>query len=42
MKRFRPSQTFTDNQVTDEKVFQDRRRVLKSLGFVGAGTLLSQ
>ncbi|TPV59811.1 protein-methionine-sulfoxide reductase catalytic subunit MsrP [Aestuariibacter sp. GS-14] len=42
MKRFRPSQIFRDNQVTDEKIFRDRRRIIKTLGFVGTGSLLSQ
>ncbi|TKB58508.1 protein-methionine-sulfoxide reductase catalytic subunit MsrP [Ferrimonas aestuarii] len=32
---------FTDKDVTPEQVFLDRRRILKQLGFVGAGSLLS-
>ncbi|MCF2950381.1 protein-methionine-sulfoxide reductase catalytic subunit MsrP [Paraglaciecola aquimarina] len=30
-----------ENQVTDESIYKDRRRLLKSLGFIGAGSLLS-
>ncbi|RDV27409.1 protein-methionine-sulfoxide reductase catalytic subunit MsrP [Alteromonas aestuariivivens] len=37
---FRPSQQFTDNQVTDESVYNQRRQLIKTLGFVGAGALL--
>lgn len=33
--------TYTENQVTDEKVFNERRTLLKSMGFIGAGSLLS-
>ncbi|BDX06755.1 protein-methionine-sulfoxide reductase catalytic subunit MsrP [Planctobacterium marinum] len=33
--------TLSENDVTDESVFHNRRSVLKSLGFVGAGSLLS-
>ncbi|GEA13182.1 protein-methionine-sulfoxide reductase catalytic subunit MsrP [Alteromonas sp. KUL49] len=40
-KRFKPSVVFKDNQVTDEAVYHDRRRLLKSMGFVGASALLS-
>lgn len=32
----------TENEVTDQSVYQDRRRVLKQLGYAGAMTLLSQ
>ncbi len=31
----------TDNDVTDEDVWMDRRNILKSLGYVGAGAILS-
>ena len=40
-KPYKPSVVLKDNDVTDESIFNDRRSVLKSLGFVGAGTLLS-
>ncbi|MGJ8694243.1 MAG: protein-methionine-sulfoxide reductase catalytic subunit MsrP [Thalassotalea sp.] len=33
--------SLTDNDVTDETVYRDRRRVLKQMGFVGAGALLA-
>lgn len=32
----------TDNDVTDEQIYQDRRQILKKLGFTGAMALLSQ
>ncbi|GAA0851941.1 protein-methionine-sulfoxide reductase catalytic subunit MsrP [Aliiglaciecola litoralis] len=31
----------SENQVTDQQVYQDRRRILKSMGFVGASALLT-
>lgn len=31
----------SENQVTDEKIYRDRRQVLKSLGFVGASSILA-
>ena len=31
-----------EQQVTDEKLYHSRRSVLKQLGFLGAGSLLSQ
>ncbi|MBY6188625.1 protein-methionine-sulfoxide reductase catalytic subunit MsrP [Marinobacter hydrocarbonoclasticus] len=37
----RPWDNMTEAAVTPYEVFQDRRRILKQLGFVGAGTLLS-
>lgn len=40
-KRFKPSQNFKENEITDETVFSSRRSLLKSMGFVGAGALLS-
>lgn len=40
-KPYKPSVVLKDNDVTDESLFNDRRSVLKSLGFVGAGALLS-
>ena len=33
--------TLTDNDVTDEKVYKNRRRLLKSMGYLGAGLLLT-
>ncbi|MFC3095570.1 protein-methionine-sulfoxide reductase catalytic subunit MsrP [Alteromonas sediminis] len=41
-KTFKPSVKLTENDVTDESVFNDRRALLKKLGFVGAGALLGQ
>ncbi|GGW89004.1 protein-methionine-sulfoxide reductase catalytic subunit MsrP [Alteromonas halophila] len=38
---FKPSVKLTDNDVTDERVYRSRRRILKQLGFVGAGALLA-
>jgi sulfoxide reductase catalytic subunit YedY len=32
----------TENHVTNESVYQDRRQILKKMGFVGASALLSQ
>lgn len=40
IKRTRPSDA-TEAQVTDEAAFTDRRRLLKSLGFLGAQPLIS-
>lgn len=37
----RKQSDISENQVTDEAVFNARRDVLKKLGFLGAGTLLS-
>lgn len=34
-------QQLTENDVTDEGIFNNRRNVLKSMGFLGAGSLLS-
>jgi len=31
----------TENDVTDEGIYQDRRRLLKSMGFIGASALLA-
>ncbi|REL34743.1 protein-methionine-sulfoxide reductase catalytic subunit MsrP [Thalassotalea euphylliae] len=36
------SYQLTDNDVTDEQVYVNRRQLLKSMGYIGAGTLLSQ
>lgn len=36
------SQSLTDNDVTAESVYMNRRTLLKSLGFVGASSLISQ
>ncbi|WP_102797253.1 protein-methionine-sulfoxide reductase catalytic subunit MsrP [Bowmanella denitrificans] len=35
------SWTLKDNQVTDEKIYQQRRHLLKQMGFIGAGALLA-
>lgn len=40
-KTFKPSVTLTDNDVTDESVYRQRRHLLKSLGFLGASAVLS-
>jgi len=39
--KFRNANSLTDNQVTDETIYKQRRQVLKSLGYIGAGTLLA-
>ena len=36
------SYQLTDNDITDENVYVNRRQLLKSMGYIGAGTLLSQ
>lgn len=36
------SYQLSEQQVTDEAVYHDRRKVLKQLGFLGAGSLLAQ
>ncbi|MDP5252683.1 MULTISPECIES: protein-methionine-sulfoxide reductase catalytic subunit MsrP [unclassified Vibrio] len=41
-KRFKPSQSFKDHQVTDESVYLSRRKVLAQMGFAGVGALISQ
>lgn len=41
-KVFKPSLAFKDNEVTPETVYQQRRSLLKKMGFIGASTLLSQ
>lgn len=38
---FKPSVKFTDHDVTDESVYLERRSLLKTLGFIGAASLLS-
>ena len=40
-KPFRPSVKLTENDVTDESVYRQRRQLLKSMGFIGASALLS-
>ena len=40
-KRFTPSVKLTDADVTDEAVFKQRRTLLKSMGFLGASSLLA-
>lgn len=39
--RFKPSVSLTENDVTDENVFNQRRQLLKSMGFVGASSLIA-
>jgi len=39
-RTFKPSVKLTDNDVTDEAVFNERRSLLKKMGFIGAGALL--
>ena len=39
-KRFQPSVKLTASDVTDEHVYLQRRTLLKSLGFIGLGSLL--
>lgn len=41
-KPFKPSVTLTDNDVTDENLYLNRRTLLKSLGFIGASTLMAK
>ncbi|MFD2168072.1 protein-methionine-sulfoxide reductase catalytic subunit MsrP [Thalassotalea euphylliae] len=41
IKTIKPSD-IKECQVTDEKVYLNRRQLLKGMGFIGAGTLLSQ
>ena len=40
IKTPRPNQA-TEQQVTDEKVYRDRRNILKTMGFLGASALLT-
>ncbi|TDF41737.1 protein-methionine-sulfoxide reductase catalytic subunit MsrP [Alteromonadaceae bacterium M269] len=40
--RSKSSNDLTENHVTDESVYKDRRQLLKKMGFVGAGALLAQ
>lgn len=40
-RKFVPSVVLNQNDITDESVFRNRRKILKSLGFAGAGALLS-
>ena len=39
-KTFKPSVKLNESDVTDEAVFNDRRQLLKKLGYAGAGALL--
>ncbi len=39
-KYFKPSVRLTENDVTDEAIYRDRRRYLKAMGFLGASSLL--
>ena len=41
IKSIKPNH-LTENHVTDEQVYLNRRQLLKSMGYLGAGTLLSQ
>ena len=41
IKTKKPSD-LTENDVTDERIYRDRRNILKGLGFIGAGSLLTQ
>jgi sulfoxide reductase catalytic subunit YedY len=41
-KPFKPSVSLTDNDVTAESVYLNRRQLLKAMGFVGASSLLSR
>ena len=41
-KPFKPSVKLTDNDVTNEDVYKSRRSLLKSMGFVGASSLLAK
>ncbi|MFQ3249709.1 MAG: sulfoxide reductase catalytic subunit YedY [Glaciecola sp.] len=38
---FRKANALTENDVTDESVYKERRAILKTLGYVGAGSLLA-
>ncbi|MBO1255718.1 protein-methionine-sulfoxide reductase catalytic subunit MsrP [Alteromonas sp. 5E99-2] len=40
-KRFTPSVKLTEADVTDQNVFNGRRKLLKSMGFLGASSLLA-
>ena len=39
--KFRNANSLTENQVTDEAIYTQRRAILKKLGYIGAGSLLS-
>jgi len=39
---FKPSVKLTDNDVTDKSVYLNRRQLLKSMGFIGASSLLAK
>jgi len=41
-KPYKPSVKLSENEVTDESVYMNRRQLLKSMGFVGASTLLAK
>ena len=38
---YKPSVRLTDHDVTSETVYRERRQILKSMGFIGAGALIS-
>lgn len=40
-RRFTPSVVLKDNDVTDEAMYTQRRKLLKKMGFLGTGALLS-
>lgn len=39
--KFRNANSITENQVTDEVIYKQRRDILKKLGYIGAGSLLA-
>jgi len=41
-KPYKPSVNLNESHVTDENVYVNRRKLLKSMGFVGASTLLAK
>ena len=41
-KPYKPCLKISENQVTDENLYINRRRLLKSLGYIGASALISQ
>jgi sulfoxide reductase catalytic subunit YedY len=38
---FRKANSLSENDVTDESVYKERRKILKTLGYIGAGSLLA-
>lgn len=41
-KIFKPSVKLTENDVTDERIYRERRQIVKAMGFVGASSLLAK